>query len=110
MAASSLSNRARCMRLYRHALKDSLHWVFSRDVWMAEAVKIRSEFEAYKHVTEPAAVSALLDKGEKQLATETHPNPYIVPYFYGGSMYARNPPVPTEIKIHMDWAREEQQL
>mmetsp|Transcript_22212 Transcript_22212/g.56927 ORF Transcript_22212/g.56927 Transcript_22212/m.56927 type:complete len:110 (-) Transcript_22212:158-487(-) len=107
---AALSNRARCMRLYRRALKDNLNWVFSRDVWMAEAVEIRKQFEAYKHVKEPSAVSALLDKGEAQLAGEVHPNPYIVPYFYGGSLYARNPPVPEEIKIHKDWAREEQQL
>ena len=36
MSGTAISQRSRVMRLYRHMLKDTLSWVFSRDVWMAE--------------------------------------------------------------------------
>ena len=40
MSATALSQRSRVMRLYRHTLKNSLSWVFSRDVWMVEVHSI----------------------------------------------------------------------
>merc|ERR1711976_127996 len=104
-AAMALSQQARVMRLYRAVLKDTLHWVFSRDVWMVEAAKVRQEFEQHKGVTGPA-LDALLAKGEAKFESERHPNPYIVPYTYGGSLSSRNPPVPKEMKVHMDWGPE----
>ena len=39
----------------------------------------------------------LVEAGEKYLAEKAHPDPYIVPYYYGGSAYHRNPPFPKQV-------------
>ena len=48
-----------------------------------------------------------LRDGEATLASYSHPDPYIIPYSYGGSKYARNPPVPAEVKVVKDFGRED---
>uniref|UniRef100_A0A061RMM1 NADH dehydrogenase [ubiquinone] 1 beta subcomplex subunit 9 n=1 Tax=Tetraselmis sp. GSL018 TaxID=582737 RepID=A0A061RMM1_9CHLO len=102
-----MTHRVRVMQLYRHILKDIRNWVFSQDVWMKEASLLRAQFDACKHVSDPALVETLIARAEKNLGEWRHPNPYIVPHMFGGSLYARNPPVPKEIKIQMDFGQEE---
>ena len=44
----------------------------------------------------------LVEAGEKYLEEKSHPDPYIVPYYYGGSSYHRNPPFPKEVsQVHL---------
>eukprot|EP00887_Chlorella_sp_A99_P002205 scaffold21.g2205.t1 len=97
--------RTRAIHLYRHALKNMLSWAVRREVFYPEAERIRGEFEALQGLDDPAAIERALEKGEAQLRSLLHPDPYIVPYRPGGSMYARNPPLPKEIKMHLDFGR-----
>jgi len=103
----ALPQKTRALRLYRHALKNCLSWAISRDVWYDEINRIRGEFEKTSAVKDKAAVERLLKKGEKELLAKTHPDPYIVPYYYGGSSYARNPPFPKEMHQQLDFGRED---
>ena len=70
-----------------------------------QARKLRAEFEANRHLDRVQG-ERLVAKGEERLAGTAHPDPYIVPYYTGGSLYARNPEVPADVKIHLDFGRE----
>jgi len=37
-----------------------------------------------------------LQKGQDRLSQNTHPDPYIMPYMPGGSLFMRNSPLPLE--------------
>ena len=100
--------KARVTGLYRTSLKQLLSWVVSREVFYEEAGKIRSEFEQHKHVQDTSEIERLLAKGEAKLREYEHPDPYIVPYRPGGSMFARNPPFADGTAIHLDFGREGQ--
>eukprot|EP00963_Diacronema_lutheri_P003995 scaffold308_cov327-Pavlova_lutheri.AAC.28 len=58
--------------------------------------------------TDPNLIDELIEKGEKKLQAGRHPDPYTVPYYVGGSKYARNPPVPPEMRLVFDYGRETQ--
>lgn len=92
--------------LYRTSLKQLLSWVVSREVFYEEAAKIRREFDESKGVTDAAEIERLIKAGEGRLADFAHPDPYIVPYRPGGSMFARNPPFENGTSIHLDFGRE----
>jgi NADH dehydrogenase (ubiquinone) 1 beta subcomplex subunit 9 len=98
--------KARITGLYRSSLKELLSWVVSREVFYEEASKIRQEFEQNKHVSDGGEIERLLVKGEARLKDYEHPDPYIVPYRPGGSMFARNPPFVEGTSIHLDFGRE----
>lgn len=51
-------------------------------------------------------MEGLLNRGEATLREYAHPDPYTVPYAYGGSKYARNPPVPGEIHVVGNYGRD----
>ena len=90
----------------------------------AQLARIRDEFEKHRGETNPVVIEGLLSRGEKKLDEYSHPDPYTgacarsrsprrtcslpstVPYKYGGSKYARNPPVPPEIHAVMDYNRD----
>ena len=40
--------------------------------------------------------SIALQKGQDRLSQNTHPDPYIMPYMPGGSLFMRNSPLPLE--------------
>lgn len=71
-----------------------------------EAGKIRQEFDKYKHIDDPNEIERVLRNGEAMLKEYDHPDPYIVPYRPGGSMFARNPPFAPGTSIHLDFGRE----
>ncbi|KDD73216.1 hypothetical protein H632_c2416p0 [Helicosporidium sp. ATCC 50920] len=98
--------KARIVHLYRHGLKNILSWAVRREVFYLKAEEYRSAFEANAKLDEPQAIETALTKGEQWLASQEHPDPYIVPYRPGGSLYARNPPFPKEIKMYLDFGRE----
>ncbi|QDZ19937.1 subunit 9 of NADH:ubiquinone oxidoreductase [Chloropicon primus] len=101
-----LAHRVRVMRLYRHSLKQMMSWAIQRSLIYEEFKNIRSQFEANANVPTLGEATRLVEAGEKFLAEKTHPDPYIVPYYYGGSSYHRNPPFPKEISMHRDFGRE----
>jgi len=103
--ATSLQ-KTRITSLYRTSLKQLLSWVVSREVFYEEASKIRREFDENKMVNDPNEIERLLRNGEARLKEYEHPDPYIVPYRPGGSMFARNPPFAPETKIHLDFGKE----
>lgn len=99
-------HKLRVQHLYRRSLKTMLSWACDRDVFWEEAERIRGQFEANKQVTERRQVEALFRRAEAQLWKFAHPDPYIVPYRPGGSLYARNPPWDSEMHRQPDFGRE----
>merc|ERR1712144_159687 len=101
-----LAHKTRVIRLYRHSLKQMMSWAVQRTLIYEEMANIRSQFEANKNVATLAEAEQLVESGEKYLASKAHPDPYIVPYYVGGSSYHRNPPFPKEISSHQNFGRE----
>lgn len=98
----------RALHLYRHSLKTILYWAVRRDLWFSEGERLRAEFEKNKTIENTAQIESTLNKGEAKLREYAHPDPYIVPYYPGGSLYARNPPVQKEYTQTLDFTREEE--
>mmetsp|Transcript_19520 Transcript_19520/g.58993 ORF Transcript_19520/g.58993 Transcript_19520/m.58993 type:complete len:107 (-) Transcript_19520:1547-1867(-) len=103
---ASPAQKLRAIHLYRHTLKNVISWCVRRDIFWEEAERIRGLFEKNAHVKESQVIDGLLRKGEAELYKHIHPDPIIVPYFYGGTMYQRNPPFPKEMHQVMDFGRE----
>jgi NADH dehydrogenase (ubiquinone) 1 beta subcomplex subunit 9 len=82
--------------LYRHSLKLLLSWAIDRDIFNEEATKLRARFDANRGVSHSAA-SRILEEGEDEAFYYTHPDPYVVPYMPGGTLFMRNPPPPLEV-------------
>ncbi|KAK9839968.1 hypothetical protein WJX74_001246 [Apatococcus lobatus] len=97
--------KQRAVALYRRSLKVLSDWAVHRDLFYTESEKLRTQFEANStadlHHTE-----RLLERGEQQLLKWKHPDPYIVAYAPGGSLFQRNPPFPPEMHQHLDFGRE----
>ena len=55
-------------------------------------------------------VRVRIEEGFETLDSYAHPDPYIVPTMYGGSKYARNPPVPGNIHVIRDFGREKESV
>eukprot|EP00884_Botryococcus_braunii_P000856 jgi/Botrbrau1/10771/Bobra.0119s0001.1 len=69
----------RVMQLYRQILKNTLNWAVNREVFYAEAARIRGEFDKNKIVPDPATAEALVKRAEAALKENQHPDPYIAP-------------------------------
>jgi NADH dehydrogenase (ubiquinone) 1 beta subcomplex subunit 9 len=82
--------------LYRHSLRCLLSWCIDRDLFNAEATKIRQRFDSYRGVS-AAAANRLLKEGHDELFAYTHPDPYKIPFMPGGSKFMRNPPLPISV-------------
>ncbi|XP_024377963.1 NADH dehydrogenase [ubiquinone] 1 beta subcomplex subunit 9 isoform X2 [Physcomitrium patens] len=93
VAARRALQQQRTRVLYRKALRNVLSWAVHRDIFYVE-----SNLET---------IDRLLYEGESRVEKFQHPDPYIVPWAPGGSKYARNPPVPSEIGVVLDFGREE---
>ena len=104
-----LSSKTRALRLYRHSLKTCLSWCVMRDIFYSERDRIRSEFESNRSLTQSQAMKKI-EEGFETLDSYAHPDPYIVPTMYGGSKYARNPPVPGNIHVIRDFGREKESV
>ncbi|CAL5220140.1 g2098 [Coccomyxa viridis] len=83
-----------------------LSWAIRRDLFAQEAEVLRKEFEKNKDMTDVGQIGRLIQKGQAKLQEYQHPDPYIVPYYPGGSLYARNPPFPEEMHQQLDFGRE----
>ena len=62
--------------LYRRFLRNSLDWHIRRDLWRADAQRIRAEFEHNRNVKNPRELATILQQAEQQLASRQHPDPY----------------------------------
>lgn len=62
--------------LYRRFLRDSLNWHIQRDLWRADAQRIRAEFEHNRNVRSPRELANILSHAEEKLASRLHPDPY----------------------------------
>ena len=40
-------------------------------------MKLRAEFDHFKHVTDRSKIAALLEEGEERFRRQAHPDPYI---------------------------------
>jgi len=93
----TIGHKHAVMRLYRAFLRVTFAWTEDRDIWFEEATKIRAEFDKHKNL-KPSSLEAiqLLKEGQEKLAANVHPDPYIIPYMPGGSLFMRNSPLPLE--------------
>ncbi|ORX99266.1 hypothetical protein K493DRAFT_279790 [Basidiobolus meristosporus CBS 931.73] len=80
----------RVARLYKRCLKLSLDWTIRRDVWRVQALEIRRLFDANRNVTNPKLVASLIDKTEKDLERNWHPDPYKAPTSPEGTKWERH--------------------
>lgn len=99
-------NKARVLRLYRKSLKNIMSWCSNRELYYGQVDRVRGLFEAQRHVSDPQLIDELIRRGEEKLESVRHPDPYVVPYYVGGTKYARNPPVPPEMQLVFDYGRE----
>ena len=109
MLLKDLPSKTRALRLYRHSLKTCLSWCVMRDIFYTERDRIRHEFESNRNLTSAQAVKKI-EEGFETLDSYAHPDPYIIPTMYGGSKYARNPPVPGEVRVIRDFGREKESI
>ena len=84
-----------------------LSWAVQRDIFYTERDRIRKEFEANLHLKDLGVVEKCIADVEAKLAEYAHPDPYTVPTAYGGSKYARNHPPHPDVKVVMDFGRDE---
>jgi NADH dehydrogenase (ubiquinone) 1 beta subcomplex subunit 9 len=91
----------------RHSLKTMLSWAVQRDIFYTERDRIRAQFYGNAHLRDLGVVEKAIADGEAKLEEYAHPDPYTVPTAYGGSKYARNPPPHPDVKVVMDFGREE---
>eukprot|EP00308_Calcidiscus_leptoporus_P003736 CAMPEP_0119351558 /NCGR_PEP_ID=MMETSP1334-20130426/855_1 /TAXON_ID=127549 /ORGANISM="Calcidiscus leptoporus, Strain RCC1130" /LENGTH=108 /DNA_ID=CAMNT_0007364391 /DNA_START=55 /DNA_END=381 /DNA_ORIENTATION=+ len=81
----------RVQRLYRQSLKCLLNWCVHRDLFIAESVNMRADFEAHRGQKDLRAIEKLVSAGETKLEEFAHPDTYTHPTDYGGSKYMRYP-------------------
>ena len=73
-----------------------------------ERDRIRHEFESNRNLTSAQAVKKI-EEGFETLDSYAHPDPYIIPTMYGGSI-RQNPPVPGEVRVIRDFGREKESI
>ena len=74
---ATLTHAQRVTRLYRRSMKHLLSWCVEREIWRKEAMKLRAEFDHFKHETDRSKIAALLEEGEERFRRQAHPDPYI---------------------------------
>jgi len=100
--------------LHASSLRNLVSWCESRELFNEEATKIRAEFDANKNlaigiklyvlefatswlfIVDSALVTRLVREAKERLQAQTHPDPYIMSYMPGGSLFMRNPALPYE--------------
>eukprot|EP00698_Gefionella_okellyi_P011719 TRINITY_DN310_c0_g2_i1.p2 TRINITY_DN310_c0_g2~~TRINITY_DN310_c0_g2_i1.p2 ORF type:complete len:112 (-),score=9.98 TRINITY_DN310_c0_g2_i1:145-480(-) len=97
MSSIAAAHRLRVMRLYRNSLRNALNWCIDRTLFYEQARELRGRFQANMNVASMREATDLVAAGEKELADNLHPDPYIPPWRPGGSKYQRNMVAPPEI-------------
>ncbi|PPQ79511.1 hypothetical protein CVT25_003393 [Psilocybe cyanescens] len=89
--AFSSAHRLYVKSLYKRSLKNALDWTIRRDLWRAEAMQIRAEFDANRDVHDPRSLARILEEAEARLAKFQHPDPVIAPTAPGGTKCFSSP-------------------
>ena len=76
-------------RAYRGVLKLQLTWTVNKVAWYDQVPQYRALFEKYAH---GATAEKFLSQIEADLKQFKHPDPYMFPYYYGGTKWERNLP------------------
>lgn len=97
------ANRKQVASLFRQALRTAFDHTLKFDAYRAETSKIRAQFEANKHISNPEELEAVIRKTKEKLAEWKHPDPYIPPCRPGGTKYERNIPPPNEEVVPGNW-------
>lgn len=97
------ANTKRVSSLFRQALRTAFDHSLKFDLYRAQTINIRSQFEANKHVSNPEELEGLIKATEAKLKEWKHPDPYIPPCRPGGTKYQRNIPVAREPLVPGDW-------
>ncbi|KAG8823432.1 hypothetical protein FRC17_009339, partial [Serendipita sp. 399] len=100
LTTAAASHRIYVKGLYRRYLTNALDWAVQRDVWRAQALQIRAEFDKHKDVTDPEMIKKIIKEYEAKLAAKAHPDPYISAKFPGGTGWERNLPPPPNAFTH----------
>eukprot|EP01036_Dinobryon_divergens_P026851 gene26851-35543_t len=96
-APPQLSHQHTVMRLYRKSLRTIISWSESREVFNEEATELRARFDANMNFAPDSARTArIMREAFEELHAQRHPDPYIVPYMPGGTLFMRNPAIPLE--------------
>ncbi|KAH7517738.1 hypothetical protein FEM48_Zijuj09G0096100 [Ziziphus jujuba var. spinosa] len=104
--ARRAAQKERVRILYRRALQDTLNWAVHRHLFYQDASELREKFEANKHVEDLDTIDRMIDDAEAKYNKWRHPDPYIVPWFPGGSKFCRNP-LPPQVEIVFDYGKED---
>lgn len=97
------ANTQRVSALYRKALRTAFDSTLKFDAYRQESMKIRQQFEANKHISNPNELEAAISKAQAKLREWAHPDPYIPPCRPGGTKYERNIPLKKEPLVPGDW-------
>ena len=66
----------RVQRLYRGSLKCLLNWCVHRDLFLAESLKLRADFEAHREQKDARVIEKLVSASEMKLTEFAHPDTY----------------------------------
>ncbi|ODV65249.1 NADH dehydrogenase I beta subcomplex 9 [Hyphopichia burtonii NRRL Y-1933] len=97
------ANSKRVASLFRQALRTAFDSTLKFDAYRAQTLKIRQQFEANKHISDPVELEKVIAKTEAKLTETKHPDPYITPCRPGGTKYQRNIELPKEDVVPGDW-------
>jgi len=97
------ANSKRVASLFRQALRTAFDSSLKYDAYRNETIKIRQQFEANKHISNPDELEQVIAKTKAKLNEWKHPDPYIPPCRPGGTKFERNISVPREPLVPGDW-------
>lgn len=97
------ANSKRVASLFRQALRTAFDSSLKFDAYRRETIKIRAQFEANKHISDPNELEEVIAKTHSKLAEWKHPDPYIPPCRPGGTKFERNIPLAKEPVVPGDW-------
>lgn len=97
------ANTKRVSSLFREALRTAFDHSMKFDIYREQTIKIRQQFNANKHISDPQELEKVIQFTRSKLAEWKHPDPYIPPSRPGGTKYQRNIPPPNEPVITGDW-------
>ncbi|KAJ1634516.1 hypothetical protein T492DRAFT_973322 [Pavlovales sp. CCMP2436] len=91
MAVAPSAHTLRVCLIYRRALKTMFNWVVDRETFIAEALDMRKQFEANRHVRSEPLTESICVAAEAEILRWKHPDPYKFPWQPGGTTYMRYP-------------------
>lgn len=97
------ANSKRVASLFRQALRTAFDSSLKFDAYRKETIKIRSQFESNRTISDPNELNEVISKAQLKLAEWKHPDPYIPPCRPGGTKYERNIPLEKEPIVPGNW-------